>query len=323
MPRRALLVGIDQYDDDHVANLTGCVADATAMHSLLQRHEDGSPNYDCRLLVSPGDDRVTRKLLRVQWNRLFGDFRGDIIFYFSGHGVPLKSGGFLVTQEGDLDDPGLAMDELLTLANCSRADSVLLILDCCHSGHLGNPQQGAGTGHYQSHLREGLTILAASRPAEPAAELYGHGIFTRLVLGALSGGAADVRGLVSAASIYAYVEQALGPWDQRPMYKSHADRLPPVRHCLPAVSNALLRDLPVLFTLPDNLLQLDPSYEHSCSGSNFRNVNIFENFKKLRDARLLVTEGGEDLYYTALKNGRVRLTPLGQFYWRLAEAGRL
>jgi hypothetical protein len=325
MPRRALLIGINKYDDEHVSDLTGCVADATAMRDLLERHEDGSRNYDCRLLVSPGAEPITRKLLRAQWNKLFGDFAGDILFYFSGHGTPLRTGGFLVTQDGDPDDPGLAMDELLTLANWSRAQSVLLILDCCNSGYLGNPSnlQGAGSLQSQAQLREGVTVLAASRPAEAAIELYGHGVFTQLVLGALSGGAADVRGLVSAASIYAYAEQALGSWDQRPMYKSHAAMLPPVRICRPAVPDALLRELPSLFTESEGCRQIDPTYETSHPSADPDHVALFDNFKTLRNARLLVTEDGSDLFHAAVHSGRVRLTPLGRFYRRLAETERI
>ena len=47
------------------------------------------------------------------------------------------------------------------------------------------------------------------------------GIFTNLVLAALEGGAADLRGHVTPGSIYAYVDQALGAWDQRPIFKTN------------------------------------------------------------------------------------------------------
>jgi hypothetical protein len=323
IPRLALLVGIDKYD--HVSDLSCCVADAMAMSELLQRNDDGSPNYDCEALISSGEEKITRKVLRSHWNRLFGVYKGDILFYFSGHGTPLKSGGYLVTQEGDQDDPGLAMDELLVLANLSEASSVLLILDCCNAGHLGLPAalQANGTGQYQAHLREGLTILAASRPTEDAFEAEGQGVFTRLVLGALSGGAADVRGLVSAASIYGYVEQALGPWEQRPMYKSHADQLPPVRTCRPAVSDPVLRELPTLFKAPECLLRLDPSYEFTHPSKKRKNVSLFKKFKMLRNAGLLTTVDQDDLFFAAMKCGRIGLTPVGQFYWRLAAEGRI
>lgn len=122
-PRRALLVGIDHYK--HLPSLSGCVTDARALQKLLANNDDGSPNYDCRLLTSSARTAVTKKVLRFEWTRLFANFAGDVLFYFSGHGTPLEGGGFIATQEGDEADPGLAMDELMTLANQSKASSTL------------------------------------------------------------------------------------------------------------------------------------------------------------------------------------------------------
>jgi Caspase domain len=324
MPRRALIIGIDAYQS--VPSLTGCVADALAMSEVLAVHEDGAPNFDCQVLTSPGaGPAVTRALLRDKWDSLFASFDGDVLFYFAGHGTPTSVGGYLVTQEGTPRDPGLSMDELLVLANRSRAQSVLLILDCCFSGFLGNPQhlQGDGTLQNQAQLREGVTILTAARPTEVSMELDGHGVFTGLVLSALKGGAADVRGRVSAASIYAYVEAALGAWDQRPLYKSYADRLEPVRICEASVPDSVLRQLPKLFPRAEASVTVDPSYEEMQPGANPEHVAVFKTFGRLRNAGLLKTVGGEDLYWAALRNGAVRLTPLGQFYWQLAKRRRI
>src|SRR5579863_1325704 len=228
MPKRALIVGLNQYDN--FRSLTGCVADATAMNDILARNADGGINFQCRLLVSPGPDKISRALLRRCWHELFQDFREDVLFYFSGHGAPTEVGGYLATQDGATGDPGIKMDDVVTMANNSSARTVLLILDCCFSGAAGNAPNIQGRGLEESVLlREGVTILAASRPTGVSMEVGGHGVFTNLVLGALRGGAADVRGRVSAASIYAYAEAALGAWEQRPLYKSHASRLDSVR----------------------------------------------------------------------------------------------
>ena len=54
-------------------------------------------------------------------------------------------------------------------------------------------------------------------------------MFTSLVLGALDGGAPDILGHVSVPAVYAYVEAALGAWDQRPLFKSHVSRVLPLR----------------------------------------------------------------------------------------------
>ncbi len=321
--KRALLVGIDDYQS--ASRLTGCVADARCLGELLERHADGSPNYECRVLTSAGGTPITKGYLRSQWHGLFDNFDGHILFHFSGHGTPTRAGGYIVTQEGTRDDWGLSMEELLVLASQSPAKSVLLTIDCCYADLAGNSAllQGTGSALNQTLLREGLTILAAARSTESAREAAGNGVFTQLMLGALAGGAADVRGRISAASIYAYVEQALGSWDQRPMYKSYAGRLPPVRLCRPAVPDSLLRQLPSLFAEASSPYHLDPSYEYTDPTARAAHVALFKKFKALRNAHLLTTQGGKDLFFIALEKGWVKLTALGQFYWNLAQKGFL
>jgi len=169
------------------------------------------------------------------------------------------------------------------------------------------------------YLRPGVTLLAATGSDEHALEIDGHSIFTRLVLGALKGGAADVRGLVSAASIYAYVEQALGSWDQRPIYKSNATQLAPIRYCKPDVTDDELRRLPQFFPTPDHQYTMDPSYEVTRPGALPEHLAIFKLFKRYRDARLLRPSFDEDLYFAAIRSHPVELTLLGQFYWQLAK----
>lgn len=321
MDKRALIVGINQYD--YMPSLFGCVTDATSMRDVLAEHDNGSPNFHCRLLTSPGSLPITRGILRNQWRELFHEFRDDVLFYFSGHGLPTDVGGYLVTQEGTTDDPGLPMNDLIAMANSSAARSVLVILDCCFSGAAGNRTALQGSSAPHSVLREGVTVLAASRATEVAMEAGGHGAFTNLVLGALRGGAADVRGRVSAASIYGYAEAALGAWDQRPLYKSHAARLEPVRLCHPKVSDELLRELTTFFPHDKQEYRLDMSYEETSPAACPENVTIFKKFKRLQVAGLLKPQSGDDLYWTCERSGFVLLTALGKFYLQLVRDRRI
>lgn len=148
-------------------------------------------------------------------------------------------------------------------------------------------------------------------------------MFTSMVLHALHGGASDVLGKVSAAGIYAHVDQALGAWDQRPMYKSHASRLSPVRLCEPAVPPKILRQLPKIFPDPMGTITLDPSYEHSVPSADPDHVAVFNTLKIYRNARLVRTTDHDDLYFAALNSTGVRLTGLGRFYWKLAKEGKV
>jgi hypothetical protein len=93
--RRALVVGIDAYEDVSLG-LLSAVKDAQEVADQLRFHADGALNYDCRLLVAHEAVRVNRAMLLSQLDQLFSHgFDGDALFYFSGHGVVSRSGGRL------------------------------------------------------------------------------------------------------------------------------------------------------------------------------------------------------------------------------------
>lgn len=327
MSRLALLVGIDAYEQIE-PQLAWCADDAVAMREVLAFHGNYDPNFACHMLLArhPAEDavasRVTFNDLRTALEDLFAH-EGMAVFYYSGHGIVADGRTYLATSDGNPGIPGLALSKLLEMANHATAHDVLLILDACYAGALGEAEAEAGDDTQRLYLRPGITLLAAARPRQHAIELDGHGMFTRLALDALKGGAADVRGRVSAAAIYSYVEQALGPWDQRPIYKSNATRLDTIRYCQPDVEDAELRRLPRLFPTPDYRYPLDPSYEVTVPQSSPRNIATFKLFKRYEGARLLRPTRDTALYFAALRGHTVELTPLGQFYWQLAQANLL
>jgi hypothetical protein len=318
--RRALCVGIDSYP---FGALQGCVSDATRLAAVLRRHEDGTPNFDPHLLVSSNsrsDREVTRSILREAIDALFKHPADLALLSFSGHGTENDLGGYLVTQDAKRYDEGVAMTDVITMANNSRASEVVILLDCCHSGHLGN----VGTiDNTKALLREGVSILTASRGAQVSVEDAGGGLFTSLVVDALSGGAADIRGDVTAPGVYSYLEAALGAWDQRPLFKSHVSQLVPLRRCDPAVDLSLLRELPKLFPLPAEDFPLSPSFEPTSDRPKKAKMAIFRQLQTLCRAHLVVPVGTPHMYDAAMKSKACRLTASGRYYWRLADSNRI
>lgn len=319
MPERrmALIVGIDDYP---TSPLSGCVNDAEAVAELLKTHANGSPNFDVQLVTAPSE-QITRASLRKQIESLFSVQDCDVaLFYFAGHGTENNLGGYLVTPDAETYDEGVNLSEVLAQANNSPAGERIVILDSCMSGALGTVP---AIDNNQTSLPEGVSILTASRAGQVSAEANGRGIFTELVCGALDGGAADVLGEVTAASIYTYVEQALGPWDQRPLFKAHLSKVVSLRTSHTAVKLETLRLFPSWFPAADDEYALDPSYEDSEPTADPANVAIFKQMQKCRDVKLIEAVDEEFLYYAAVNSKGCRLTPLGKHYWRLAQAGRI
>lgn len=314
--RRALVVGIDAYPQ---SPLNGCVHDASRIGQTLSRNEDGSPNFDCRFLLSP-DDVVDKGRLSQAIETLFSTEADIVVFYYSGHGAIDTSGGYLVTPEAMAYEDSYSMQDIIELINKSPVREAVVMLDCCHSGAFGNLPRNKKK---QAVLREGVSILAASRSSEFAVEVNGAGVFTTLVCDALCGGAADILGRVTVGSVYSYVDMALSAWDQRPVFKAHLSKFAPLRRCTPHVDAAIIRLLPAYFDSPDSELPLDPSYEPTNDSRNEKNARTFSHLQKLRDARLLVPVGEEHLYYAAINSKSCKLTPLGQFYWHLSDKERV
>jgi hypothetical protein len=318
--RRALCVGIDEYS---FSPLRGCVSDAERMVALLGKHEDGAPNFDCLPLVAPRggpQDAVTRAKLRQSIETLFRD-RADIaLLHFSGHGTNRALGGYLVTQDARGYDEGVAMSEVLALANASQADEVVVFLDCCYSGQLGAVSAlNQGT----AILREGVSILTASRGDQQSVETGGGGLFTSLVIDALEGGVADLVGEVTAPGVYAAVEAALGAWEQRPLFKSHVSKLISLRKCKPPIDPDVLRELPHLFPLPAEDLPLSPAFEGSSQTADVAKTALFRKLQDLARVHLVVPVDAQHMYDAAMQSKACRLTPSGRYYWRLAMAGRI
>src|SRR6266478_3440296 len=155
--RRALCVGIDEYE---FGSLAGCVNDAQRMAAVLRKHHDLSPNFDCRELIAPQGTKnfITRSTLRDHLNQLFKDPADVALLHFSGHGTINNLDGYLVTQDAKKYDDGVAMSDVLKLANDSKVAEVVLLLDCCFSGNLGNVP---AVDNAKSLLREGVSILTA------------------------------------------------------------------------------------------------------------------------------------------------------------------
>jgi uncharacterized caspase-like protein len=216
--RKALVIGINEYPG---CPLAGCENDASRITGLLHRHYDDAPNFECQTHLS-SREQITRDLFRQSLQRLFGDPADAALFYFAGHGSSNR-GGILVTVDYTQHDEGIPMEEVLALSRDASKyiKEIFIVLDCCYSGYSGRSWLAPDI----DVLPPGVSILTASSSKQTAAEKGGSGVFTSLVCDALEGGAADVLGNVTAARVYAYLDQTLGAFDQRPHFKANLSKL--------------------------------------------------------------------------------------------------
>lgn len=327
--RKALIVGIDYYEQ--ISSLHGCVNDAYNVNSVLARNSDGTLNFPTpKMLLSTGpDSQVSRGELKEAVRELFDDESEIALFYFSGHGYLEDTGGYLCTSDAEGGDDGLALNELMTLANRSPAQNKIIILDSCHSGAAATNAMGAA----QADIREGVTILSASTASQYAMESDGSGVFTNLLVDALGGAAANLVGDITPGSVYAHIDQSLGPWEQRPVFKTNVKMFVSLRRTEPPIQLAELHQLVSIFPRPEFRLNLDPSYEPERSieqaadpnipapdPANNATFRVLQNYVKVNLVRPV---DAPHMYHAAMESKACELTTLGEHYWKLVEKDKI
>lgn len=320
---KALIVGIDYYEK--IGGLHGAVNDAYSVKTVLERHADGTLNFaQPKLLVGAGpNSTVTRSQLREAVEELFRDDSDVALLYFAGHGYIDSTGGFLCASDCAEGHDGLALSDVMTYANRSPAKNKIIILDSCHSGIAG------ASAHVRpiAEIKEGVTILTASTAEQYSMESGGSGVFTTLLVDALSGAAANLVGQITPGSVYAHIDQSLGPWAQRPVFKTNVKTFVSLRTADAPVELTDLKRITELFVNPAENLALDPAYEPLRAGNEDPSVPEpdpvknadFAVLQKLARVNLVRPVGAEHMWNAAMEWKACELTVLGQHYWRLVH----
>jgi hypothetical protein len=323
--RKALIVGIDHYD--HIAQLSGAVNDAHSVKSVLERNADGTLNFATpRLMTGTGPAaRITRTQLREAVDELFKDDADIALFYFAGHGYIDDTGGFLCASDCESGHDGLALHDVMTMANQSKARNKVVILDSCHGGVAGTD----AVARQVAEISDGVTILTASTAEQYAKEAPGggSGVFTNLLVDALSGAAANLVGAVTPGSVYAHIDQSLGNWAQRPVFKTNVKKFVSLRDTEAPIALGDLQKLTAFFELPTSQLALDPTYEPERSGNEDAAVPLpdpvktadFAVLQNLVKVNLVRPVGAPHMWHAAMQSLSCELTVLGQHYWKLVK----
>jgi len=323
--RKALIVGIDHYE--HMTSLSGCVNDARAVRDVLARNADGTTNFVTPRLVTGTDTSavVTKRDLKDAVRELFSGNSDIALLYFAGHGHIEDTGGYLCTGDSQGGDDGLSFSDLMALANASKATNKVIVLDSCYSGAAGTQAGSVSV----AQIQEGMTILTASTAEQYAMEVPdgGAGIFTSLLVDALRGAAANLVGDVTPGSVYAHIDQSLGIWGQRPVFKTNVKRFVSLRKAVAPLPLADLQALATHFPTADYHFALDPAYEPERSPEQLSNPDIpppdlsktevFAVLQRYVKVNLVQPVGAPHMWHAAMQSKGCQLTILGKHYRKL------
>src|ERR1700685_65035 len=326
--RKALIVGIDYYE--HAKLLSGCVNDAHAVKAMLERHADGTVNFVTPRILTASSvaDIVEKTELKEAVRELFAGDSEIALLYFAGHGYIEDTGGFLCPSDCKTCADGFSLAELMTLSNKSQARNKVIILDSCHSGIAGDRPTTQGV----SEIKEGMTVLTASTAEQYASEVPGGGagVFTTLFVDALGGAAANLVGDVTPGSVYAHIDQFLGPWAQRPVFKTNVKTFVSLRKATPPIALTDLQALATHFPEAGYLFKLDPSYEPERSEEQRndptlppphpKHTAVFAVLQKYVKVNLVRPIGAPHMWHAAMQSKGCQLTVLGEHYRKLVAS---
>ena len=226
-----LLVGVNDYQDSGLPSLRYPALDCQGLEESLVKATEGFPNKEIVVhhdfaSKTPELNNIRESLKKIVFQSQPND---SIMLYFSGHGMldPQTQEAVLCfsdTNQKNLLNTGLPMQELVEILSKSPAKQQLLCLDTCHSGDMGllgsngisrdaeTPALNS-TPQLMSVLRQkasqskGFCALLSCDRGQKSWEFpeLGHGVFTYYLMKGLSGEAADSTGFIDADGLYKYV----------------------------------------------------------------------------------------------------------------------
>ena len=225
----ALIIGNSDYPHRDVPDVTFAHRDADA----FRRYVIDVLGYDPENIIDLRD--TTRRVLfdalgtqidphGLLWSYLDDEVGSDVVFFYSGHGVPgVNDGlGYLLPVDADpkaAEQDGYPIDALYESLNAlTDARSVRVYLDACFSGGSagGVLIKDASPVYVTPALPEGVGGKVVSLSAASGKQVASwdaeakHGLFTHHLLDALHGGGdADSDGRVTALEVKTYLDRRM------------------------------------------------------------------------------------------------------------------
>ena len=229
MARYALVVGISEYEDKHLPTLSKTLGDAVAVANLLRSHGDFQ---EVILLNKPNlsKDHLFTQLKRFLIEQVTG---GEVLIYYTGHGVLVEDCGerlgYLAPSNckanNELATNGIPFSGLNKLIEQSQLNSLVVLLDCCHSGAL--LKAAAETFTAFQRTDKNYALISACRDFEEAAAMRSeaHSIFTGALLQGLARENANSQGQINASTLFGFIEDRLQQKGQESVKLGYGQRI--------------------------------------------------------------------------------------------------
>lgn len=318
--RYALIVGISEYQSP-LKLLSKPAGDAEAVAAVLKQFG----NFQEVTVLKGSVNSTTliqtfRTLLREQATR------NDVLIYFTGHGIPVvdlvtgQPKAYLATSDTVITLEGkqvvearraVPLDSLNHLMQESQLSSLVMLLDCCHSGDFLERSLVEKTFTSFS-IHKDYYLITACRGFEQAyaKKSQQHSIFTKALLEGLAEQQADQDGVVTGDQLATFIKRELRGSGQEPVSMGIGGTITLIRYRSQAITR------PIDETCPYQGLQ--PFTEATQQFFFGRESVLAALSQKLEDANFIALIGASGSGKSSVV--RAGLMPrLKQAGWRVLE----
>jgi WD40 repeat protein/energy-coupling factor transporter ATP-binding protein EcfA2 len=236
MAKYALVIGIPEYQS--FAPLVNTTTDAEAIAQILETQ--GNFQAVKRL---PEGWNAAKSCYEIAQQSLTGKELGaalktflleqatqsDALIYFTGHGFTIsdnlgQQSGYLATSDCRVDWDGnravnqcngISLDSLNGLIQQASLSSLVLLLDCCHSGFF--IEQTVINQTLTALAQKDYYLITSSRSFESSWSGEEHSIFSGALLGSLVRGNAGSDGQVTVDRVFDFIQRQLRNSGQEPV----------------------------------------------------------------------------------------------------------
>jgi uncharacterized caspase-like protein len=213
--KRALVIGINEYEDTGFDQLKYAESDAKAIYDILVNQDIGEFAKEDVILLTGKSKSEVEENLETTLNEAKRD---DLVFiYFAGHGKLDKSANLCLAARNTKTDRLLAtsihLEHIRRIIDQSDCKRIVFIIDSCFSGAAGQSFRSGDVPaeSFEQISGQGKVIISASQAFERARERddLGHGIFTYNLVKGLEEGEADHDGdgYISVEELYKYISK--------------------------------------------------------------------------------------------------------------------
>ncbi|MCZ7579653.1 MAG: tetratricopeptide repeat protein [Fimbriimonadaceae bacterium] len=230
----ALLIGVELYEDaDRIAPLSAANKDARELGKALVE-VSGFQAENVRILTSDGTPKPSRRNIMFEVGQLVERVKPDdvVFIFFSGHGLQLVDGSYLIPFDGDLRNDialkasAISADDLRSELRKITCKSLILAFDMCRNLPAKEAAKNAeGSNSLGQRQAKDLTVVTDDTGAGPKSvvTLFSssplqrswewrdreRGFFSYFLEKGLRGEAADANGVVQVGNLVQYLERAV------------------------------------------------------------------------------------------------------------------